>query len=220
MLLDEQGGHYYRHVWAMTGEKLHSKSDIAAELAYRDWRIAELQAQIIAMQPAQVPEPGSLEINEAVWRFIEALPDGALRAELIRSPDIKIALHSAVSSLLAAAPQHVCAECGHTRSIGNDTCDGRQHQNCRWVDVAPQPDSRNAESPAPSNPEMYNTLTAAFESAQKLFYHHNAKNLDQQFQSNIDPLATSHLLLRQIRIALELAEQQRRAGEQQETTKK
>lgn len=34
--------YYAKHVSAMTGEKLHSKSDIAAELAYRDKRIAEL----------------------------------------------------------------------------------------------------------------------------------------------------------------------------------
>lgn len=43
MALDEQGGHYWRHVNAMTAEGLHSKSDIAAELAWRDTRIAELE---------------------------------------------------------------------------------------------------------------------------------------------------------------------------------
>ena len=34
--------HYSEHVNAMTAEKLHEKSAIAAELAYRDKRIAEL----------------------------------------------------------------------------------------------------------------------------------------------------------------------------------
>jgi hypothetical protein len=34
--------HYSRHVGAMTTEGLHAKSDIAAELAYRDARIAQL----------------------------------------------------------------------------------------------------------------------------------------------------------------------------------
>lgn len=39
-----QGLYYANHVHAMTTEKLHSKSDIAAELAHRDIRIAELEA--------------------------------------------------------------------------------------------------------------------------------------------------------------------------------
>ncbi|WP_438455367.1 hypothetical protein [Vreelandella venusta] len=45
MALDKQGGHYWRHANAMTAEGLHSKSDIAAELAYRDARIAELERE-------------------------------------------------------------------------------------------------------------------------------------------------------------------------------
>lgn len=36
MKLDKEGGHYMRHVNAMTSEALHDKSDIAAELAFRD----------------------------------------------------------------------------------------------------------------------------------------------------------------------------------------
>jgi hypothetical protein len=40
--LDEDGGYYIRHVSAMTKEGLHSKSDIAAELAFRDKQIDEL----------------------------------------------------------------------------------------------------------------------------------------------------------------------------------
>lgn len=42
MALDAAGGYYIRHVSAMTGEKLHSKADIAAELGYRDLIIDEL----------------------------------------------------------------------------------------------------------------------------------------------------------------------------------
>lgn len=37
---------YAKHVSAMTGEQLHSKADIAAELAYRDDRIEQLEAQL------------------------------------------------------------------------------------------------------------------------------------------------------------------------------
>lgn len=40
------GQAYCDHVQAMTTEELHSKSAIAAELAYRDIRIAELEAQL------------------------------------------------------------------------------------------------------------------------------------------------------------------------------
>jgi hypothetical protein len=41
---EDLGEHYYRHVEAMTAEGLHSKSAIAAELAYRDRRIHELRS--------------------------------------------------------------------------------------------------------------------------------------------------------------------------------
>ena len=40
--LDEAGGFYSRHVSAMTGEGLHTKSSIAAELGHRDMVISEL----------------------------------------------------------------------------------------------------------------------------------------------------------------------------------
>lgn len=36
------GGHYFKHVSAMTGESLHSKSSIAAELGVRDAKIEYL----------------------------------------------------------------------------------------------------------------------------------------------------------------------------------
>jgi hypothetical protein len=44
--LDEAGGYYIRHVSAMTKEGLHSKSDIAAELAFRDMQIDQLNQRI------------------------------------------------------------------------------------------------------------------------------------------------------------------------------
>ena len=43
--LDDAGGHYIRHVCAMTREKLHEKSDMAAEMAFRDMRIDALTKQ-------------------------------------------------------------------------------------------------------------------------------------------------------------------------------
>lgn len=49
MGMDSAGNHYCRHVSAMTREQLHSKSDIAAELGWRDMQIAELKAQSDAL---------------------------------------------------------------------------------------------------------------------------------------------------------------------------
>lgn len=40
------GEYYARHVVAMTAEGLHDKADIAAELAYRDMRLAELERDL------------------------------------------------------------------------------------------------------------------------------------------------------------------------------
>lgn len=44
--IEAQGDQYYKHVSAMTGENLHSKSDVAAELAHRDIRIQTLEADL------------------------------------------------------------------------------------------------------------------------------------------------------------------------------
>ena len=43
--IEAQGEHYIRHLHAMTAEGLHAKGDIAAELAHRDLRIAELESR-------------------------------------------------------------------------------------------------------------------------------------------------------------------------------
>lgn len=48
--LDMLGGHYFRHVHAMIKECLHSKSAIAGELAYRDCKIAMLEAKVAKLQ--------------------------------------------------------------------------------------------------------------------------------------------------------------------------
>ena len=45
MQLDEAGNYYGKHVVAMTSESLHSKSDIAAELGYRDMVIDAITKQ-------------------------------------------------------------------------------------------------------------------------------------------------------------------------------
>ena len=49
---DAKGGFYFKHVLAMTAEGLHSKSDIAAELAHRDIIIQRQKDLIVAVQSA------------------------------------------------------------------------------------------------------------------------------------------------------------------------
>jgi len=51
MALDAAGGYYFRHANAMTGEKLHAKSEIAAELGYRDMLIDDLVTVLRAVLP-------------------------------------------------------------------------------------------------------------------------------------------------------------------------
>lgn len=48
--LDESGGYYMRHVMAMTGEQLDSKTKIAAELGHRDMVIDQLNAEIARLK--------------------------------------------------------------------------------------------------------------------------------------------------------------------------
>lgn len=68
--LDEDGNFYFKHVMAMTAEGLHSKSDIAAELGYRDSKIVELQSRL---------ERANEERNELA-ATVDALRDGLVDA--------------------------------------------------------------------------------------------------------------------------------------------
>lgn len=47
--IDELGDYYAKHVSAMTTERLHSKSAIAAELAFRDCLIEQQAKEIEAL---------------------------------------------------------------------------------------------------------------------------------------------------------------------------
>ena len=48
--IEQLGDYYMVHIDAMTVESLHSKSCIAAELAFRDQRIAELESHIQSLK--------------------------------------------------------------------------------------------------------------------------------------------------------------------------
>ncbi len=64
MALDRAGGYYARHIQAMTTEGLESKSDIAAELGWRDMRIAKLDrsnSKVRVKHPT--PQPMDAQIS-------------------------------------------------------------------------------------------------------------------------------------------------------------
>jgi len=64
--LDKQGGHYSRHVSAMTSENLFSKSCIAAELGYRDFVIAQLRDEHFERMKPKTEEE-LLELMPESW---------------------------------------------------------------------------------------------------------------------------------------------------------
>lgn len=49
--------YYARHVAAMTAEGLHAKADIAAQLAWRDQKLAELKVELLALRSAHAKCP-------------------------------------------------------------------------------------------------------------------------------------------------------------------
>ena len=57
--------YYCAHVMAMTAEGLHSKSDIAVQLAWRDKRIDELKA--LLSQFANIDAKQSLTLHNTSW---------------------------------------------------------------------------------------------------------------------------------------------------------
>lgn len=75
----EQGNYFMRHMLAMTGESLHAKSAIAAELAHRDMEIDRLRkdAELLAWVLAH-PETAAECLEDA------AAGDGTARENLER----------------------------------------------------------------------------------------------------------------------------------------
>ena len=55
MQLDEDGNYYFDHAMAMTVERLHYKSDIAAELGYRDFKLSATKKELADLK-ASLPQ--------------------------------------------------------------------------------------------------------------------------------------------------------------------
>jgi chromosome segregation ATPase len=83
-----QGEYYLRHVSAMTGEGLHAKSAIAAELAHRDMQIDQLRAALAAQAEAHEKQLASVDEElPRAWRIVNtalATQAEAHKAELQR----------------------------------------------------------------------------------------------------------------------------------------
>ena len=76
--LDEAGGYYIRHVSAMTKEGLHSKSDIAAELGYRDMLLDSLGAKVSELLTQRDELQASLQRLISSDPHIEMFPTSEL----------------------------------------------------------------------------------------------------------------------------------------------
>lgn len=81
--LDRRGGYYASHVEAMTAEGLHSKSAIAAELAWRDAEIDRLRAVLENGRPATTFDQAWARMEAAGYQYgHEALEQVRLGWEL------------------------------------------------------------------------------------------------------------------------------------------
>ncbi len=65
---EDLGEHYFRHVDAMTRERLHEKNHIAAELAWRDAEIERLR-NALAFQIERLRQPPPLLLRQDALRL-------------------------------------------------------------------------------------------------------------------------------------------------------
>lgn len=72
MAMDIAGNHYCRHVDHMTRESLHSKSDIAAELGWRDMQIVALQQKLDAVLAENASIKASVAMHAAGFKICPA----------------------------------------------------------------------------------------------------------------------------------------------------
>lgn len=84
MELDAAGGFYSQHVMSMTSEQLHSKSDIAAELGYRDMVVNDLLTTLQSLVEIYDNDGSRLYTTETKQRALDKAKveiDKALRGE-------------------------------------------------------------------------------------------------------------------------------------------
>jgi hypothetical protein len=123
MGMDYAGNHYCRHVSAMTSEQLHSKSDIAAELGWRDMQIAELKAQsdALAAECATLKDINAWCQTEAFQNMYREFKT----AEAIGCPDVDC-MHDAMLTALMHAPKTPATD-AYLNSVRNELVDEAIH---------------------------------------------------------------------------------------------
>lgn len=91
--LEALGQHYMNHVVAMTAEELHSKADIAAELAWRDQEIERLRGEVerlrLELQSGENMNGILLKRDEGQKKQIESLTKERDELKLFHSQSIK-----------------------------------------------------------------------------------------------------------------------------------
>lgn len=137
MQLDKAGNYYCKHLMAMTAEGLHSKSDIAAELAYRDSVIAELEGQLAGANTLIIAQRAS--IDEMTKQLANREPFVVAPKEFISA--LVDADHLAVcaSKLLLSINKVDSAGCKLDTLIGNDD------EYAQQLDVVDQYNSERSE---------------------------------------------------------------------------
>jgi hypothetical protein len=144
MQLDEDGNYFFRHMSAMTGERLHSKSAIAAELGHRDRTIDAQAAEIAALRAlleaktadhardyTKLKEVEAQKFarfaNEDCWLWQGDGTDSleTLTCPVVISPQAMLALQSELSALRASMEGKVLCDAEPVAWL----CDANDGQN-------------------------------------------------------------------------------------------
>lgn len=106
MEMDYAGNHYCRHVSAMTREGLHSKSDIAAELGWRDMKIAALQQKMDAAEK----KVEKFAVQCAAAKIAAAYAKEGRHDYSLNTPDIDTYLNSVRADAIVEAASRIAAQ--------------------------------------------------------------------------------------------------------------
>ncbi len=103
------GEHFMRHLDRMTVEGLHSKSDIACELAHRDTEIAALQVEVARLTSCLERANSQTEEFERKW-YLSCDEVEALRAEREPTPSVEAAHEMGATGAPATEPERLLFE--------------------------------------------------------------------------------------------------------------
>lgn len=123
--LDEAGGYYTRHFQAVQQEGLDSRSDIAAELAYRDMVIARLRRQMALLKVQNGKLSAELLASRVLNSQIKADPD---RFPLSQSLYIVCSGPNEAQPDIEFASYHLCEAHAYLREV----CESSNVDTSSW----------------------------------------------------------------------------------------